>query len=214
MPDERNIVVERFFDGLGGTQIVIHAPFGIRFNRALGLAIRKKLCQSFDFEIQASAIDDACLLALNARHSFPLEDVLHMVNARNARDTLTQAVLNAPMFETRFRHVASRALAIMRSNKGDKIPPYLQRLRSQELLAAIFPGQQACFENRPPAIDLPDHFILTETIRECLEESTDAVRMEAVLRGIEDGTIRTHTIDSVAPSVFACVSNAFSSGWP
>lgn len=203
IPDERNIVVERFFDGLGGTQIVIHAPFGIRFNRAFGLSIRKKLCQNFDFEIQASAIDDACLLALNARHSFPLEDVLHMVNSRNARDTLTQAVLNAPMFETRFRHVASRALAIMRSNKGDRIPPYLQRMRSQELLAAIFPGQQACFENRPPSVELPDHFILTETIRECLEESTDVVRMEAVLRSIEDGTIRAHTVDSIAPSVFA-----------
>jgi len=203
VPDERNIVVERFFDGLGGTQIVIHAPFGIRFNRALGLAIRKKLCQNFDFEIQASAIDDACLLALNARHSFPLEDVMHMVSSRNARDVLTQALLNAPMFETRFRHVASRALAIMRSNKGDRIPPYLQRLRSQELLAAIFPGQQACFENRPPEVQLPDHFILTETIRECLEESTDATRMEAVLRGIEDGSIRVHNVDSIAPSVFA-----------
>ncbi len=203
VPDEHNLVVERFFDGLGGTQIVIHAPFGIRFNRALGLSIRKKLCQSFDFEIQASAIDDACLLALNARHSFPLEDVLHMVTSRNARDTLTQALLNAPMFETRFRHVASRALAIMRSNKGDRIPPYLQRLRSQELLAAIFPGQQACFENRPPAVELPDHYILSETIHECLEESTDAARMEAVLRGLEDGSIRAHAVDSIAPSVFA-----------
>jgi ATP-dependent Lhr-like helicase len=203
VPDERTIVVERFFDGLGGTQIVIHAPFGIRFNRALGLSIRKKLCQNFDFEIQASAIDDACLLALNARHSFPLEDVLHMVSSRNARGVLTQAILNAPMFETRFRHVASRALAIMRSNKGDRIPAYLQRLRSQELLAAIFPGQQACFENRPPEVELPDHFILTETIRECLEESTDATRMETVLRGLEDGSIRAVTVDSIAPSVFA-----------
>ncbi len=203
VPDEHTIVVERFFDGLGGTQIVIHAPFGIRFNRALGLSIRKKLCQNFDFEIQASAIDDACLLALNSRHSFPLEDILHMVSARSAREVLTQALLNAPMFETRFRHVASRALAIMRSNKGDRIPPYLQRLRSQELLAAIFPGQQACFENRPPAIELPDHYILSETIRECLEESTDAVRMVAVLRGLEDGTIRALTVDSIAPSVFA-----------
>jgi ATP-dependent Lhr-like helicase len=203
VPDERTIVVERFFDGLGGTQIVIHAPFGIRFNRALGLSIRKKLCQNFDFEIQASAIDDACLLALNSRHSFPLEDVLHMVSSRNARGVLTQAMLNAPMFETRFRHVASRALTIMRSNKGDRIPAYLQRLRSQELLAAIFPGQQACFENRPPEVELPDHFILTETIRECLEESTDATRMESVLRGLEDGSIRALTVDSIAPSVFA-----------
>ncbi len=203
VPDERNIVVERFFDGLGGTQIVIHAPFGIRFNRGLGLAIRKRLCQSFDFEIQASAIDDACLIALNARHSFPLEEVLQMVSSRNARDVLVQALLNAPMFELRFRHVASRALSIMRSNKGDRIPPYLQRLRSNELLAAIFPGQQACFENRPPTIDLPDHFILNETLRECLEESTDAARMESVLASIEAGSVRVVTVDSISPSVFA-----------
>ena len=201
IPGEDTIVVERFFDGLGGTQIVIHAPFGIRFNRGLGLAIRKRLCQSFDFEIQASAIDDGCLIALNARHSFPLEDVMHMVSSRNARDVLTQALLNAPMFELRFRHVASRALAIMRSNKGDRIPPYLQRLRSNELLASIFPGQQACFENRPPTIELPDHFILSETIRECLEESTDAARMESVLAGVENGAIKVVTVDSISPSV-------------
>ena len=198
VPDEHNIVVERFFDGLGGTQIVIHAPFGIRFNRALGLAIRKKLCQNFDFEIQASAIDDACLLALNARHSFPLEDVLHMVSSRNARDVLTQALLNAPMFETRFRHVASRALAIMRSNKGDRIPPYLQRLRSQELLAAIFPGQQACFENRPPAIELPDHYILTR----------DDSRMPRGIdrRGADGGGAARHRgrLDSRARGRFDC----------
>ncbi len=203
VPDERTVVVERFFDGLGGTQMVIHAPFGIRFNRGLGLAIRKRLCQSFDFEIQASAIDDGCLLALNARHSFPLEDLLRTVNARNARRVLVQAVLNAPMFEVRFRHVATRALSIMRSNKGRKIPAYLQRLRSQELLAALFPGQQACFENRPPEIELPDHFVIAETIRECLEESTDAARMESVLRGIEQGSIRVVTVDAIAPSVFA-----------
>src|SRR5262249_8308358 len=105
IPDEKTIVVERFFDGLGGTQLVIHTPFGIRFNRALGLALRKRLCQSFDFEIQASAIDDGALLALNARHSFPIEDTLKMLTARNARGVLEQALLAAPMFEVRFRHV-------------------------------------------------------------------------------------------------------------
>ncbi len=203
VPGERTVVVERFFDGLGGTQIVIHAPFGIRFNRGLGLAIRKRLCQSFDFEIQASAIDDGCLLALNARHSFALEDLMRTVNSRNARGVLVQALLDAPMFEVRFRHVATRALSVMRSNKGRKIPPYLQRLRAQELLAALFPRQQACFENRPPEIELPDHFIVAETIRECLEESTDAARMESVLRGIEQGSIRVVTVDAIAPSVFA-----------
>ena len=196
-------MVERFFDGLGGTQIVIHTPFGIRLNRGLGLAIRKRLCQSFDFEIQASAIDDGVLLALNSRHSFPLERCSDMFKARNARDVLMQALLAAPMFEVRFRHVATRALAVMRSSRGRKVPAWIQRLRSQELLSAIFPGQQACFENRPGAIELPDHFVIDETIRECLEESTDLPRTVKLLDGIESGAIRTVAVDAIAPSVFA-----------
>ena len=203
IPDEKTVVVERFFDGLGGTQIVIHSPFGIRLNRGLGLAIRKRLCQSFDFEIQASAIDDGVLLALNSRHSFPLDTLFSMLKARNARDVLVQALLAAPMFEVRFRHVATRALAVMRSSRGKKVPAWIQRLRSQELLSSIFPGQQACFENRPGAIELPDHFVIEETIRECLEESTDLPRTIRMLEGIESGAIRTVAVDAIAPSVFA-----------
>jgi ATP-dependent Lhr-like helicase len=203
IPDEKTVVIERFFDGLGGTQIVIHTPFGIRLNRGLGLAIRKRLCQSFDFEIQASAIDDGVLLALNSRHSFPLDTLFSMLKARNARDVLVQALLAAPMFEVRFRHVATRALSVMRSARGKKVPAWIQRLRSQELLSSIFPGQQACFENRPGAIELPDHFVIEETIRECLEESTDLPRTIQLLEGIESGAIRTVTVDAIAPSVFA-----------
>jgi ATP-dependent Lhr-like helicase len=203
IPDEKTVVVERFFDGLGGTQIVIHTPFGIRFNRALGLALRKRLCQSFDFEIQASAIDDGALLALNSRHSFPLEETFAMLPARQARGVLEQAFLAAPMFEVRFRHVASRALAIMRSSRGRKVPAWIQRLRSQELVAALFPGQQACFENRPPAVPIPDHFIVSETMHECLTESGDVERVEQVLTGVENGSIRVVCVDSVSPSVFA-----------
>ena len=203
IPDERTLVIERFFDGLGGTQMVIHTPFGIRLNRGLGLAIRKRLCQSFDFEIQASAIDDAVLLALNSKHSFPLEDLLAMVPARRAREVLTQAMLDAPMFEVRFRHVASRALTVMRSSRGRRIPAWIQRLRSQELVAALFPQQQACFENKPPAIEIPDHFIVAETIRECLEESADVTRMTRLLADAESGAIRSVFVDSISPSVFA-----------
>ncbi|HUO05952.1 MAG TPA: crosslink repair DNA glycosylase YcaQ family protein [Candidatus Binataceae bacterium] len=203
IPDEKTVVVERFFDGLGGTQVVIHAPFGIRLNRGLGLAIRKRLCQSFDFEIQASAIDDGVLLALNSRHSFPLETLFGMLHARDSRRVLIQALLAAPMFEVRFRHVASRALAVMRSSHGKRVPAWIQRLRSQELIAAIFPGQQACFENRPPEIEIPDNFIVEEAMRECLEESADAPRMERILEGIESGAIRTVCVDETAPSVFA-----------
>ncbi len=203
LPDERTLVVERFFDGLGGTQIVIHSPWGIRLNRGFGLALRKRLCQSFDFEIQASAIDDAILLALNSRHSFPLEHILTMVNSRTVREVLKQALLDAPMFEVRFRHVATRALSIMRSGRGSKVPAWIQRLRSQELITALFPQRNACLDNRPPAITLPDHFIVNETMRECLEETADISRLEALLRGLEDGSIRPALVDSIAPSVFA-----------
>lgn len=203
IPDSKTIVVERFFDGLGGTQIVIHAPFGIRFNRGLGLALRKRLCQSFDFEIQASAIDDGVLIALNSRHSFPLEETLAMLPARSARAVLEQAMIAAPMFEVRFRHVASRALTVIRAARGARIPAWIQRLRSQEALAALFPQQQACFENRPPAIEIPEHFIIAETMRECLTESADAGRMERVLAGVADGSVRAVYVDSVSPSVFA-----------
>src|SRR5579885_927903 len=203
VPDERTLVVERFFDGLGGTQVVIHAPFGIRVNRGLGLALRKRLCQSFDFEIQASAIDDAVLLALNARHSFALEHLLPMLPARAAGDVLTQAILDAPMFEVRFRHVATRALSIMRADKGRRIPAWIQRLRSQELMAALFPQHAACFENRPPRIEVPQHFIVAETVRECLEESADLPRLQALLEDVESGAVRVAAVDSIAPSAFA-----------
>ncbi|HLW71299.1 MAG TPA: hypothetical protein VKS22_11830, partial [Candidatus Binataceae bacterium] len=203
LPGEHTLVVERFFDGLGGTQIVIHAPFGIRLNRALGLALRKRLCQTFDFEIQASAIDDAVLLALNSRHSFPLEQILSMITSRSARTTLTQALLDAPMFEVRFRHVATRALSILRSSQGRKIPAWIQRLRTQELITALFPGRNACFENRPIKVELPDHFVVNEAMRECLTETADIECLEQLLRGVEDGSIRTVFVDSTAPSVFA-----------
>jgi ATP-dependent helicase Lhr and Lhr-like helicase len=203
LPDERTLVAERFFDGLGGTQIVLHSPFGIRLNRGLGLALRKRLCQSFDFEIQASAIDDAVLLALNSRHSFPLDHVVSLVNSRNVREVLTQALLDAPMFEVRFRHVATRALAVLRSSHGSKVPAWIQRLRSQELITALFPQRQACFDNRPATVGVPDHFIVSEAVRECLDETADISRLEALLAGLEGGSVRTVLVDNVAPSVFA-----------
>ncbi|HXZ89148.1 MAG TPA: DEAD/DEAH box helicase, partial [Candidatus Binataceae bacterium] len=201
--DEHTLIIERFFDGLGGTQIVIHSPLGMRLNRGLGLALRKRLCQSFDFEIQASAIDDAVLLALNSRHSFPLEQVFALINSRTARDTLVQALLDSPMFEVRFRHVATRALSVMRSSRGRKVPAWIQRLRTQELITALFPQRNACFENRPPAIEVPKHFIVDETVKECLEETADLPRMLKLLSGIEEGSVRVLLVDSTAPSVFA-----------
>ena len=203
IPDEHTIVAERFFDGLGGTQIVLHSPLGMRLNRGLGLALRKRLCQSFDFEIQASAIDDGVLLALNSRHSFPLEEVFSFLNSRTLRDTLVQALLAAPMFEVRFRHVATRALSVMRNSKGRKVPAWIQRLRSQDLTVALFPQQQACQDNKPVHVEIPDHFIVQEAIRECLEESTDIKRLCTLMEEIERGRVRTIAVDSIAPSVFA-----------
>ncbi len=203
IPDQHTIVAERFFDGLGGTQIVIHSPLGIRLNRGLGLALRKRLCQSFDFEIQASATDDGVLLALNSRHSFALEQVFTFLNSRTVRDTLTQAMLAAPAFEVRFRHVATRALSVVRNTRGRKVPAWIQRLRAQDLTIALFPQQQACFDNKPPHVEVPDHFIVNEAIRECLEESADIKRLGELLAGIEQGRVRTIAVDSIAPSVFA-----------
>src|SRR5579875_4218958 len=203
IPDQHTIVAERFFDGLGGTQIVIHSPLGIRLNRGLGLALRKRLCQSFDFEIQASATDDGVLLALHSRHSFPLEQIFHMLTPGTVRKAMVQAALAGPMFEVRFRHVAPRALALMRTDKGRQVPPWITRLRAQELILAIFPGQQACLDNRPADIEIPDHFLVQEALRECCEESTDLTRLSALLRDIEQGRVRTVVVDSAAPSVFA-----------
>ena len=203
IPDEHTLIAERFFDGLGGTQIVLHSPLGIRLNRGLGLALRKRLCQSFDFEIQASATDDGVLLALNSRHSFPLEEVFTFLNSRTVRENLVQALLAAPMFEVRFRHTATRALSIMRNAQGRKVPAWIQRLRAQDLTIALFPQQQACFDNKPAHVEIPDHFVVQEAIRECLEESTDIKRLCALLEGIERGQVRTLAVDSIAPSVFA-----------
>jgi len=203
LPDRQTLVAERFFDGLGGTQIVLHSPLGMKLNRGFGLALRKRLCQSFDFEIQASATDDGILLALNSRHSFPLAEIFHLLTPANVRKALTQAVLAGPMFELRLRHVANRALALVRNDKGRKVPPYLTRLRAQELITELFPAQQACLDNRPPDIEIPDHYLLTEALFEACQESTDLAGVTALLEGIARGQVRTVAVDSLAPSAFA-----------
>ncbi len=203
LPDFRTLVIERFFDGLGSTQLVIHSPFGMRFNRGLGLALRKRLCRSFNFEIQASATDDGVLLSLNQRHSFPPDELIAMLPADSVRDTFCQAVLDAPMFETRFRHVAARALSLRRNSGGKPVPVWVQRLRAQDLLVALFPQQQACFENRPLNVPLPDHFLVTETLRECMEEAADIPKLEAFLKALEAGEVKVKFVDTLTPSLIA-----------
>ncbi len=205
VPTDTELLAERFFDSLGGTQVVLHAPYGMRVNRAWGLALAKRVCRSFNFEIQSAATDDAVLLSFGPRHAFPLETIWSYLAPATVRETLVQAVLQAPLFETRFRQAAIRALVILRHGAGRRVPAYLQRLRATDLLAACFPEQQMCLDNRAADLDVPvpDHPLVQETLRECLEEALDLPRLQALLEGIRLGTIRTTAREAPAPSPFA-----------
>jgi ATP-dependent Lhr-like helicase len=198
------VVAERFFDESGGMQVVIHAPLGGRINRAWGLALRKRFCRTFDFELQAAATDDGVLLSLGPQHSFPLDSLFDLVRPEQVDEVLTQAVLQAPMFETRWRWNATRALAMLRRRGGKKIPPNLQRMRAQDLLAAVFPGQTACQDNHGGgAVEVPDHPLVQETVRDCLVEATDAAGLRRFLTELTEGRIRRVARDVAEPSPFS-----------
>jgi ATP-dependent Lhr-like helicase len=204
VPSETCVIAERFFDEAGGMQLVIHAPFGGRINRAWGMALRKKFCRSFDFELQAAATDDGVILSLGPQHSFPLETIFDLLRAEDVAETLTQAALQAPMFETRWRWNAGRALALLRRRGGKKVPPNLQRMRAQDLLAAVFPGQTACQDNHGGGpIEVPDHPLVNETVRDCLVEATDADGLQAMLTRLHAGDIRKLARDVAEPSPFS-----------
>ncbi|MFN3326860.1 MAG: DEAD/DEAH box helicase [Bryobacteraceae bacterium] len=203
LPDAHTVVAERFFDESGGMQLVLHAPFGSRINRAWGLALRKRFCRTFNFELQAAATDNGIVISLSDRHAFPLELVFEFLNPRTVRDVLTQALLDAPMFGTRWRWNATRALAVPRFRGGAKVPAPLQRMRSDDLLAAVFPDQVACAENLTGPIRIPDHPLVNETIANCLDEAMDIAGLERILAGIEQGVIRTVTLDTPEPSLFS-----------
>jgi ATP-dependent Lhr-like helicase len=201
MPTQGTIVAERFFDEGGGMQLVIHAPFGARINRAWGLSLRKRFCRSFNFELQAAATDNGIVISLGEQHSFPLELVFSFLTLATVEDILIQALLDSPMFTARWRWNASRALAILRFSKGRKVPPPIQRMRSDDLLAAVFPDQAACGENLiGKDIHIPDHPLVKETIRDCLHEAMDIDGLKAVLDAIGSGEIRTVAIDTAEPS--------------
>jgi ATP-dependent Lhr-like helicase len=203
-PTQARVVAERFFDDAGGMQLVIHAPFGGRINRAWGMALRKRFCRSFDFELQAAATDDGIVLSLGPQHSFPLATVFSMLRADDVEELLVQAALQAPMFETRWRWNAMRALALLRMRGGRRVPPALQRMRAQDLIAAVFPGQTACQDNHGGgAIEVPDHPLVRETVRDCLVEAMDAAGLAAVLSALADGTIAAAVCERPEPSVFA-----------
>jgi ATP-dependent Lhr-like helicase len=187
MPTQEQIVVERFFDENGSTHVVIHAPFGSRLNRAWGLALRKRFCRAFNFELQAAATEDSIVLSLGPTHSFPLETIFNYLNSKGVCDVLTQALLNAPMFNIRWRWNATRALAIPRWRSGGKVAPQLQRMAAEDLLALVFPDQLACAENLSGPIEVPAHPLVEQTVRDCLEEAMDIHGLERLLESIERG---------------------------
>jgi ATP-dependent Lhr-like helicase len=203
LPSQKTLVLERFFDESGGMQLVIHSPFGIRVNRAWGLALRKRFCRSFNFELQAAATDDAIVLSLGTQHSFPLEEVFRYLNSKTVRDLLVQALLDAPMFPVRWRWNATRALALPRFRGGNKIAAPLQRMESENLLAAVFPDQLACLENIVGDREVPDHPLIRQTIEDCLTEAMDIDGLIAVLKQIEAGQVQCIARDLPEPSPMA-----------
>lgn len=206
VPTQETIIAERFFDESGGMQLVLHAPFGGRINRAWGLALRKRFCVTFDFELQAAATDNGLVISLGEKHSFPLESVFGYLHSNSVREVLVQAVLLAPMFATRWRWNASRSLALLRFSNGKKVPPQIQRMKAEDLLAAVFPDAIACQENLTgarAARQIPDHPLVKETLRDCLTEAMDLDGLTSVLQRIESGQIRCVAVDSPAPSPFS-----------
>jgi ATP-dependent Lhr-like helicase len=203
VPSFDTLVAERFFDESGGMQLVLHAPFGARINRAWGLALRKRFCRSFNFELQAAATDNGLVISLSDQHSFPLEIVFRFLNVATVEHVLTQALLDSPMFTARWRWNVARSLAVLRFAGGRKVPPPIMRMRTDDLLAAVFPDQAACAENLVGEIRIPDHPLVNETIRDCLHEAMDLDGLTALLGRMEQGDVRLVAVDTAEPSPFS-----------
>ncbi|CAD5110246.1 DEAD/DEAH box helicase [Zestomonas carbonaria] len=203
LPTQKRLVMERFFDESGGMQLVIHSPFGSRLNRAWGLALRKRFCRSFNFELQAAATEDALILSLSTSHSFPLDEVWRYLHSNSAEHVLIQALLDAPLFGVRWRWNATTALALPRFTGGRKVAPQLQRMRSEDLLATVFPDQVACLENIVGEREIPDHPLVAQTLDDCLHEAMDAEGWLALLRRMEAGEVELVARDLPAPSALA-----------
>ena len=203
LPTQDTVVLERFFDEAGGMQLVVHAPFGSRINRAWGLALRKRFCRKFNFELQAAATEDTIVLSLTTAHSFELGDVARYLHSKSVRPLLIQAMLDAPMFATRWRWVAGVALALPRFRGGKKVPPQLVRMQAEDLIAAVFPDQIACAENLLGERDVPDHPLINQTIADCLNEAMDIEGLERLIARLEAGEIRVVACDLTQPSPLA-----------
>jgi ATP-dependent Lhr-like helicase len=203
VPSQQTLVLERFFDEAGGMQLVLHAPFGARVNKAWGLALRKRFCRSFNFELQAAANDEAIVISLGPHHSFPLESVFQYLNTATVRDILIQAMLDAPMFQSRWRWNATRALAVLRFRGGRQVPTPLQRMEAEDLSAAVFPDQLACPENLAGDREIPDHPLIHQTIEDCLTEAMDLAGLVRVIEGIAAGCFTLVARDTTEPSPIA-----------
>ena len=215
LPTQDTIVLERFFDESGGMQLVLHAPFGSRVNKAWSLALRKRFCRQFNFELQAAATEDALLLSLGPQHSFPLADVFRYLHPATTRDVLVQAFLDAPVFQTRWRWNTTISLAVPRNRGGRKVPPQLQRMLADDLMAAVFPDAAACLENIPGDREIPDHPLVSQAVRDCLEEAMDfdgaaprcsrgstAARIRCVARDTPEPSALAHEILNARPYAF------------
>jgi ATP-dependent Lhr-like helicase len=203
VPTGDEIVFERFFDESGGMQLVIHAPLGARINKAWGLAMRKRFCRSFDFELQAAADDNGVLLSIGPQHSFPIDSLFGMLNSQNGRHLLEQAVLAAPMFGARWRWNVTRALAVLRQNGGKRVPPFLQKFRSEDLLAAAFPETVGCLENHHGDVEIPKQPLVQQTMHDCLTEAMDVERWLGLLDRIKAGEVKLFPIETREPSPFS-----------
>jgi ATP-dependent Lhr-like helicase len=203
LPTQAAIVFERFFDEAGGMQLVIHAPFGSRLNRAWGLSLRKRFCRKFNFELQAAATEDNIVLSLTSVHSFDLSEVARYLHSASVRQVLIQALLDAPMFTTRWRWVAGVALALPRFRGGKKVPPQIARMEAEDLVAAVFPDQLACVENLAGEREIPDHPLVRQSIADCLTEAMDVAGLERLLARIESGAVRVLACDLTEPSPLA-----------
>jgi ATP-dependent Lhr-like helicase len=203
VPTQTTVIAERFFDEGGGMQLVIHAPFGGRINKAWGLALRKRFCVGFNVELQAAATDNGLNIALAEQHSFPLGDVFNFLQAATVQPILEQAALDSPIFATRWRWDANRALALLRFQNGKKVPPQIQRMRSDDLLASVFPDAAACFENIQGERQIPDHPLVGEVMKDVLTEAMDIDGLKLVLSGLADGRIRSIAVDTPVPSQFS-----------
>jgi ATP-dependent Lhr-like helicase len=203
VPTQSTIIAERFFDEAGGMQLIIHAPFGARINKAWALALRKRFCRSFDLELQAAATDDGLNIALAERHSFPLADIFHWLHPNTVEEVLKQAVLQSPIFASRWKWDAGRSLSVLRFSGGKKVPPQIQRMRAEDLLASVFPQAAACQDNMDGDVEIPDHPLIEEVMKDALTEALDTEGFKGLLEKISRGEIKVLAVDTPVPSQFS-----------